>query len=283
MKKLEKLFFIGIIAIITITLAGCNGTKKEENKIKVEKNPVATMVVEYTDATGEKKEGTIKLELYPNDAPITVANFVNLSNNGFYNGLKFHRIIDNFMIQGGDPKGDGTGSASRSDLDKNIEKGSSDDYKYCIKGEFQLNGVENPVEYEAGTLAMARGDYTSLGMAEEGYNSGCSQFFIVNSENVQVKASLEGRYTAFGKVIEGYDVVTAISKTEVQSNAATAEVSSPKVAPIIKSVTVETFGYTYDIPEIINGDEQQKKVQQKYLQLYMNQYSNSNTHTHDEE
>ena len=112
------------------------------------KRPIATMEVENF--------GTVKMELYPEYAPQTVANFITLANRGFYNGLTFHRIVKDFMIQGGDKNGDGTGSATIKDL-----KDDGEDTNYSIKGEFIANGVENKLQFEEGTLAMARSDYTS--------------------------------------------------------------------------------------------------------------------------
>ncbi len=118
------------------------------------KNPIATMEVE--------NYGTIKMELYPENAPETVANFIALANRGFYDGLTFHRIVKDFMIQGGDPNGDGTGSAKISDL-----KDGGEETAYSIKGEFISNGVNNKLKFEEGTVAMARSDYTETQMETE--------------------------------------------------------------------------------------------------------------------
>lgn len=280
MKKFRNLLLIFMTIAMVITFTGCsdengeNSTKKKNdvNTTQTEQvdlsspdNPVATMVVEYMNEEGNKEEGTIKIELYPEEAPITVANFINLANNEFYNGLTFHRIIDEFMIQGGDPDGNGTGGASISDIDKSIQKGSSNDYNYSIKGEFSINGVSNKIKFEAGTIAMARSDYSSLGMAEEGYNSACSQFFIMNTDDKSTNSYLEGSYAAFGKVIEGYDVVTNISKTKVTSNGS--ELSKPVTAPVIKNLSIDTKGKEYDVPETINADEVAKKIQETYEKL----------------
>lgn len=268
-----------------VTLAGCtNDEMNSENKSieqgnekiaqkKIENNPIATMIVEYSDENGTKQTGTIKMELYPNDAPETVKNFVNLVNNGFYNGLIFHRIMENFMIQGGDPQGKGTGGPSVSDINKSVAKRSNEDYRYSIKGEFPSNNVDNPIKFEAGVVAMARSDYSAYGLAEDGYNSAGSQFFIVNTNNDTVKLSLDGKYAPFGKVIEGYDVVTAISKTKVVSNGR--EKSSPVEAPVIKELSVDTKGEKYDLPSIINADEVSQKVQKKYQELMKKYYANN--------
>ena len=124
--------------------------------------------------------GTIILELYPETAPITVANFVKLVQEGFYDGLTFHRIIDGFMIQGGDPKGNGTGGSAEK-----------------IKGEFSQNGVDNPLKHERGVISMARSSQP---------DSASSQFFIMHAD----APHLDGAYAAFGKVISGIEVVDAI-------------------------------------------------------------------------
>ena len=127
---------------------------------------------------------TIRLELYPEIAPITVENFLDLVNKGFYNGLTFHRIIPGFMIQGGDPSGNGTGGPG-----------------YSIKGEFKSNGVNNTVKHERGVISMARAfDPNSAG----------SQFFIMHKD----APHLDGEYAAFGKVIEGLEAVDEIASVE---------------------------------------------------------------------
>ena len=128
-----------------------------------------------------RKFGTIEVELYPDIAPITVENFVKLVNKGFYNGLTFHRIIRDFMIQGGCPKGNGTGGPG-----------------YEIKGEFLANGINNPLKHTRGVISMARAmDPDSAG----------SQFFIMHQD----APHLDGQYAAFGKVIKGIEVVDAIA------------------------------------------------------------------------
>ena len=168
-------------------------------------NPVATI---------EMEDGkVIKAELYPDVAPISVANFISLAGKGFYNGLIFHRVIKDFMIQGGCPKGNGTGGPG-----------------YCIKGEFSANGVPNPIKHERGVLSMAR---TSVP------DSAGSQFFIVHADSPH----LDGQYAAFGKVIEGMDVVDEIASVRVDYN------DKPRKPQVMKSVTVETFGVDYGEPQ----------------------------------
>jgi len=146
--------------------------------------------------------GIIKAELYPDTAPVTVENFVNLANKGFYNGLIFHRIIPNFMIQGGDPEGSGIGGPG-----------------YTIKGEFKSNGVDNNIKHERGVLSMAR---------TSDPNSAGSQFFIM----VKPAHYLDGQYASFGKVTDGMDVVDEIVKTKRD------ERDFPLVPQIMKSVKV---------------------------------------------
>ena len=168
-------------------------------------NPIATIEME----NGK----TIKVELRPDVAPISVANFISLANRGFYNGLIFHRVIKDFMIQGGCPKGNGTGGPG-----------------YCIKGEFSANGVNNPIAHERGVISMAR---TSIP------DSAGSQFFIVHADSPH----LDGQYAAFGKVTEGMDTVDEIASVRVDYN------DKPRQPQVIKSVTVETFGVDYGEPE----------------------------------
>ena len=132
--------------------------------------------------------GEIKAELYPDVAPVTVKNFIDLIKKGFYNGLTFHRVIEGFMIQGGCPKGNGTGGPG-----------------YCIKGEFRANGVENDLKHERGVLSMARAmDPDSAG----------SQFFIMH----ETSPHLDGQYAAFGKVTDGMDVVDRIASVRTDFN-----------------------------------------------------------------
>ena len=143
--------------------------KQKGNKIMAEKNPIVTIQM--------KKGDVIKLELYPDIAPNTVNNFISLVKKGFYDGLTFHRIIEGFMIQGGDPDGNGTGGPD-----------------YSIPGEFSINGFNNTLSHDPGVISMARSQHP---------DSAGSQFFIMHK-----KAShLDGSYAAFGKVIEGMDVV----------------------------------------------------------------------------
>ena len=141
---------------------------------------MANPIVRITMDSGK----VIRLELYPETAPLTVENFLDLVKKGFYNGLTFHRIISGFMIQGGDPDGNGMGG-----------------HGYSIKGEFKSNGVDNPLKHEKGVISMAR---------SMDPNSAGSQFFIMH----EAAPHLDGQYAAFGKVIEGLDVVDEIASVE---------------------------------------------------------------------
>ena len=241
MKKFKNILWI-IALLIVIVLLGVVGWGYYKNATMEVKNPIVTMDVENF--------GTIKMELYPDKAPETVANFVTLANRGFYNGLTFHRVVKDFMIQGGDKQGTGQGSATLADL-----KDGGADSAYSIKGEFISNGVNNTLKFEEGVVGMARNDYTqySSSLKEESYNSGSSQFFIMTKAN----SSLNGYYTAFGKVIEGMDVVHKIENVEVKAADATGEesgnteVSTPVNPPKITSIRVETNGVDYGLPETL--------------------------------
>ncbi len=242
------------------------------------KNPIATMEVSYVDNDGNTQTGTVKIELDPNVAPESVANFVNLANNGFYDNLTFHRIVSDFMIQGGSSDGTGSGSAKLSDLDKKIQANSSSDYTYSIKGEFANNNINNNLKFEKGVIGMARSDYSSYGLTEEGYNSGSSQFFIVTTDKKETLDSLNYNYASFGKVIEGYEVVEAISNVKVTTEEGSSEASKPENAPVITSIRVDTFGANYKIPETINYDTVLQTVQQ-YQNYYQQLFNNSNSST----
>ena len=150
-----------------------------------------------------KEFGTIEVELNPSVAPITVENFVKLANKGFYNGLTFHRVIKGFMIQGGCPKGNGTGGPG-----------------YSIKGEFYANGINNPLKHTRGVISMARAmDPDSAG----------SQFFIMHQD----APHLDGQYAAFGKVSKGIEVVDAIASVK------TNYYDMPLNKVVIKSIKIE--------------------------------------------
>ena len=156
----------------------------------------------------------IKAELYPDKAPNTVNNFLSLVRHGFYDGLGFHRVIEGFMIQGGDPAGNGTGGPG-----------------YTIKGEFRANGyAANDIKHLRGVLSMARSMMP---------DSAGSQFFIMHED----AAHLDGQYAAFGKVIEGMDTVDEIASVATDMR------DKPRDPQIMESVTAETFGIDYPEPQ----------------------------------
>ena len=217
MKKLIALFLS--VAMCGTLLAGCGSSKSDEAQAS---DTNETTAEETTDASSEedtelltglhhvtidvKDYGTISLELDADTAPISVTNFINLAKDGFYDGLTFHRIISGFMIQGGDPKGNGTGGSDQT-----------------IKGEFSENGVENDISHVRGTISMARANDP---------DSASSQFFIVHEDST----FLDGQYAAFGHVTDGMDVVDAICEnTPVQDNNGTVKTDDQ---PVITSVTV---------------------------------------------
>lgn len=168
-------------------------------------NPIVTIEMENGDI--------MKAELYPDIAPNTVNNFISLISKGFYNGLIFHRVINGFMLQGGDPDGNGTGGPG-----------------YSIKGEFTQNGFQNDLLHEPGVLSMAR---TMMP------DSAGSQFFIMHKKSPH----LDGAYAAFGKIIEGLDVVNKIAEVPTDYS------DRPMEDQRMKIVTVETFDVNYPDPE----------------------------------
>ncbi|MBQ3407862.1 MAG: peptidylprolyl isomerase [Clostridia bacterium] len=255
---------LSIILIATSVYAYINkNTRKDmvdsdSNYKEIEsKYPVATVDV--------KNCGKFKIELYDDIASDTVKNFIILANNGFYDGLTFHRIVDDFIIQGGDPNGDGTGHAMVSDLNKNIKKGSEKDFSYSIKGEFSKNGFENNLKFEKGIVGMARADYGAYGLYKEGYNSASSQFFIVTTDDEKKMQRLDGEYAVFGKVIEGYDVVEKISNADVIDDKPEQEIK-------IESIKVDTKNKEYEYPYTINFEKINEEVD-KYKETYENFYS----------
>ena len=178
------------------TLAPAENTEKTETAVPAENNDVrATIEIEGF--------GVIELELYPEIAPQSVYNFCSLARQGFYDGTTFHRIIQGFMIQGGDPTGTGGGGPG-----------------YCIKGEFELNGVKNDLKHERGVISMAR--------LSKPYDSAGCQFFIVQ----KTSPHLDGAYAAFGRVISGIEVVDAVAAVQTNSS------GRPYEEVVIKSITI---------------------------------------------
>lgn len=201
MKK--SAFLISILFLSAMLLTACQKKKEEETTAASQGDLLkGTHHVEIT----VKDYGTIKVELDADTAPVTVTNFISLAKEGFYDGLTFHRIISGFMIQGGDPQGNGTGG---SDL--------------TIKGEFSANGVKNSISHKRGVISMARA---------QDYDSASSQFFIMHKDS----DSLDGDYAAFGHVTEGMEVVDKICEdTEVEDRNGTV---TPENQPVIESVKV---------------------------------------------
>ncbi|ODA39859.1 peptidylprolyl isomerase [Desulfosporosinus sp. BG] len=226
MRKFSVMMFISILVII-LTIIGCGAQTKNEattpspNKdntqtqsntspeLSVKNNPIVTITMANRDQ--------IKVELYPDVAPNTVKSFVSLVQKGFYNGLIFHRVIPGFMIQGGDPNGNGTGGPG-----------------YTIKGEFTNNGFVNNLKHERGVISMGR--------LQNDPNSAGSQFFIM----ADTMPSLDGDYAAFGKVISGMDAVDKIVNSPRDKS------DKPLQNQVMQSVTVDTLGVKYGQPEVIN-------------------------------
>ncbi len=206
MNKVIKLKKITLILLCIICLCGCSKKNYE--------NPIVTMeIADY---------GSIKMELYPKYAQNTVANFVNLIEDGFYDNSTFHRLVKGFVLQGGDPNGDGTGGPG-----------------YNIKGEFKENNYsKNTLKHTTGIVSMARSiDYDSAG----------SQFFIVLDDNDMVSKSLDGKYAAFGKVIEGMDIIDKIASTAKIENEQTGKLEENIK---ITKVTVDTKGKNYQVKKV---------------------------------
>ena len=207
---MKRTIVILMCIALLITSIGCTSTQQPKTSPTGEsKNPIVTIEME----NGDK----IKVELYPDIAPNTVNNFISLINKGKYDGLIFHRVIPGFMIQGGDPAGNGTGGPG-----------------YGIKGEFSSNNFKNDLKHTRGVISMARSQHP---------DSAGSQFFIM----VDNKTHLDGEYAGFGKVIEGMEAVDKI--VAVQQNAQNKPLKDQKM----KKVTVETFGKKYDEPKTVKG------------------------------
>lgn len=216
-------------ALLAVSITGCGDVSDGKQDAKGQDSSTATETVAQTETpetetpesgtpdeeslTGKhhikikiKKYGTISVELDADTAPITVTNFINLANDKFYDGLTFHRIISGFMIQGGDPLGNGKGGSEQT-----------------IKGEFSDNGVENNLKHVRGTISMAR---------SQDYNSASSQFFIMHEDS----PSLDGQYAAFGTVTDGMEIVDKICEdTPVTDDNGTVEAQDQ---PVIKKIKV---------------------------------------------
>ncbi|GEN56273.1 peptidyl-prolyl cis-trans isomerase [Halolactibacillus alkaliphilus] len=220
-----KKYIVVIISLITITLlmlTACSNNASSNDSVKdemtfeeeqtrfyddfpeVDKAPLVTIELD----SGEE----IVLELYPDIAPITVANFISLVESGFYDSLGFHRVIENFMIQGGDPLGNGLGGPD-----------------YSIPGEFKSNGYDNTLNHERGVISMAR---------SQSPDSAGSQFFIMHADSDH----LDGDYAAFGRVIDGIEVIDQIAAVETKKD------DVPVIKQVMTRVTVDTQGVDYPEP-----------------------------------
>lgn len=197
MKKIKYL----IVIVLLLIASGCTSKKYD--------NPIVTMEIE--------EYGTIEIELYPEYAPNTVANFVNLIESGFYDGNNFHRLAKDFVLQGGDPNGNGTGGPG-----------------YSIKGEFSKNGyTKNTLSHDVGIISMAR---------SQDMDSAGSQFFIVLSASA--KYALDDKYAGFGKVTKGMEILKEIERTEEVTDDISGKL---KENITIKKVTIDTKGATYKV------------------------------------
>ena len=274
----SKIVFIVAIVLVAALIIG-SGIQVIRNFTQKRENPIATIEIE--------DYGTIKVELYPDKAPNTVANFIALANNGFYDGTTFHRVIKDFMIQGGDKKGDGTGAPTLGDIEKELTKeqekaGQKLDSEYSIKGEMIVNGyTKNNLKLERGVIAMGRSDYSSISssLAEKGYDSAGSQFFIMHAD----KHEIDGVYAGFGRVIEGMDIVDKIAALEVtyksdeladgaetpkDANGNDLKADMPLNKPVVKSIKVDTKGVNYNLPETMEPFNYYNYLMQYYSQMY---------------
>lgn len=222
MKKLIAVFTV-LVMMLTVFTA-CSSEKSDDDGTNENKTPTYE---DYADKMSDKSNpvalinmkdgGTMVIELYYDKAPNTVKNFISLAKKGYYDGLIFHRVISGFMIQGGDPKGNGTGGPG-----------------YSIFGEFTNNGFKNDIKHVRGTVSMARrGDSN---------DSGGSQFFIV----VEDSTYLDGEYAAFGTCIYGMEVADSIAAVKTDSS------DKPLTDVVIESITIVDNGVEYGEPETIS-------------------------------
>ncbi|MGX2961930.1 peptidylprolyl isomerase [Peribacillus sp. JNUCC 23] len=219
--RYKVFYFVFSLMAVAFVLTGC-GTSTESGRSEGKTVKESDEKTDYSTAVKENPIVTITMnndekiivELEPSTAPNTVANFISLVEEGYYDGLVFHRVIPDFMIQGGDPSGNGSGGPG-----------------YSIEGEFSKNGFENNLKHERGVISMAR---------TSDPNSAGSQFFIM----VEEALNLDGEYAAFGKVIKGMETVDAIVATERDS------ADKPLEDQQMKKVEVDTKGFDYPAPEV---------------------------------
>lgn len=206
---------VGVLAILGVAMMITTQKPEEIGKnfeVTSEENPVLEIEFEQL--------GTMKFELFPEKAPESVNNIIYLADSGFYDNLTMHRVIKDFVAQGGDPEGTGAGGPG-----------------YTIKGEFLNNNVENDLTHKIGTIAFAR--------SSENDSAG-SQFYINLAENT----SLDGNYAVFGQVIEGYEILTELNELGSEDQAGT-----PAQKIVIKKITVDKKGKEYKVPEKISTQE----------------------------
>ena len=189
MKKAESIVMSAVLILLCFASCGSKGMKGTHH---------AEMVI--------KNYGTVKIELYGDQAPLTVENFVNLCNKGFYDGLTFHRYVKDFVLQGGDPEGTGLGGCESS-----------------VKGEFSANGVKNTIKHKKGVISMARNQFD--------FNSASSQFFICLKNSCS--DDLDGQYAAFGKITEGMDIIDKLCADLTESDCLPADQQ-----PVIETIKV---------------------------------------------
>lgn len=221
-RIMKKLWKLAVVLAMAAALAGC-GTKEQDTPEAQSGTAAAGSQADNTEASGQEQSidpagkhhveitvkdyGTISVELDGDVAPITVENFLKLAGDGFYDGLTFHRIVSGFMIQGGDPLGNGTGGSGQH-----------------IRGEFAINGVENSLSHTRGAISMARSNLP---------DSASSQFFIVHGDST----FLDGQYACFGYVTEGMEVVDAICEAAPETDG-NGIVLSEEDKPVIESIKV---------------------------------------------
>lgn len=264
MKKKTQLVIWIILAVLAVALCALICVNIANAKLHEVKNPVVTFEIE--------NYGNIKIELYPEYAPNTVANFINLINKGFYTGKVFYGKDVNAIYAEKNAEGESV-EPTMSLIDSSISAGSDNDFEYQINGEFVANDFEqNTLKHEKGTISMLRQNYSSyFGLTDEAYNSASSHFQIMLEDN----RNLNGMYAAFGKVVEGLDVVqnifnseTVAASEEEETEDTTENVIEDFATPAtIKSASVEAYGVDYGAPEVHKAFDYSS-----FLQTYFNQY-----------
>lgn len=247
MKK--TCLYIGIaITLIAIIFVSVLLVKGKTYNVQ---NPIATIEI-------EGYEKTIKVELDPQSAPNAVANFIKLANNGFYTDFKMHIEEDKIL---------GDESMEMAKM-SNIVDYTQSDYVYGIKGDFLSNGTENLIRHKKGVITMERDDYSFLGLTEEGYNSANCNFALL-IEDIE---SYDGYYASFGRIIEGMDVLDAIAATRIEEKEDEEQEDNEKDSEVniikVKSISVETYGIDYGIPEVVNFETTRTTVDNLYKQYF---------------